>query len=282
MNGKDKKAIRTIAITSGKGGVGKTNVVANLAIAFRRFNKEVLVFDADLGLSNIDVLLALAPKYNIKHVLSGEKRLKDIVVTGPRGIKILPASSGVQDITNLDEFQRLRLLEEFDSYDENIDILLIDTPAGISTNVAFFCVASQEIIVVTSPEPTAITDAYALIKVLFTSYQEKDFKIIVNSVRSSGEALEVFKKLSLAAERFLHISLDYLGYISFDNSIQRAVMAQRAFIEMDPNSVSSRNLMEIASKLNDTKGEHIKGTLQFFLDNLLNKGEGRCPNIHSR
>ncbi|MBI4688379.1 MAG: MinD/ParA family protein [Nitrospirae bacterium] len=274
INSAGRKPVQTIAVASGKGGVGKTNVVANLAIAFRKMGKEVLVLDADLGLSNIDVLLDLAPRYNIRHVLNGERQMKDVIVKGPHGIKILPASSGVQEITSLDEFQRLRLLEQFDSYEDDIDILLIDTAAGISTNVAFFCIASQEIVIVTSPEPTAMTDAYALIKVLFTSYQEKKFKVLVNSVRSSDEAVRIFRKLSLAAERFLNISLDYLGYISLDNSIQKAVMAQKAFIEMYPDSVASKNLMDIALQLNNEKKDNIKGTLQFFLGNLLSrKGE---------
>ncbi len=270
--GPRKKLIKTITVTSGKGGVGKTNMVANLAIALRKLGKEVMILDADLGLSNIDVLLDLAPRYNIQHVLSGEKGLKDVIVEGPYGVKILPASSGVQEMTELDEFQRLRLLEEFDSYDGDIDVLLIDTGAGISTNVAFFCIASQEIIVVTSPEPTALTDAYALIKVLFTRYQEKDFRILVNSAKSSADAFEVFRRLSLAAERFLNISLDYLGYIPVDDSIQKAVRAQKAFIDIYPGSIASMSLLEIASKLNDDNRSRVKGTLQLFLGNLL-KGE---------
>ncbi|PJA56912.1 MAG: flagellar synthesis regulator FleN, partial [Rhodocyclales bacterium CG_4_9_14_3_um_filter_68_10] len=138
------KPIRTIAIASGKGGVGKTNVVANMAIALQKMGKKILILDADLGLSNVDILLHLAPRYNIQHVISGEKRLSDVIVEGPFGIKVLPASSGVQELTHLDAFQRMRLLEEFETYEEDIDILLIDTSAGISENVAFFCVASQE------------------------------------------------------------------------------------------------------------------------------------------
>src|SRR5512135_292569 len=246
---KEARMVRTITVTSGKGGVGKTNMVASLAVAFAQMGKKVMIFDADLGLSNIDVLLDLARRYNIQHVLSGEKGLKDVVVEGPCGIKILPASSGVQEMTELDEFQRMRLIEEFDVYDADIDVLLIDTGAGISANVAFFCVASQEIIVVTSPEPTSLTDAYALIKVLFTRYQEKDFKVLVNSAKSREEAIEVFRRLSVAAEKFLHISIDYLGYIPMDDSIQKAVRAQKAFIDVYPGSFASEQISAIASKL---------------------------------
>jgi len=266
--GQGMRNVKTIAVASGKGGVGKTNVVANLAIAMKRLGRDVMILDADLGLSNIDVLLHLAPRHNIQHVLSGEKTLRDIVVNGPHGIRILPASSGVQELTRLDEFQRLRILEEFSVFDNDADILLIDTAAGISENVAFFCIAAQEIVVVTSPEPTAITDAYALIKVLFTRYQEKGFNVLVNSARSSAEAMEVFRRLSLAAEKFLNVSLNYLGFIPFDESVPKAVMGQKAFIDIYPDSPASRRIMEIASKVLESR-TRVKGTLQFFIKDLL-------------
>lgn len=267
------KDVMTIAVASGKGGVGKTNVVANLAIAMRRLGRKPLIFDADLGLSNIDVLLHLAPRYNIQHLLKGEKSLKDIIIEGPEGILILPASSGVQELTRLDEFQRLRILEEFDSFDNDIDTLLIDTSAGISENVAFFCVAAQEIIVVTSPEPTAVTDAYALIKVLSSRYQERDFDILVNSVRSETEAMDVFKRLSIATERFLNISINYLGFIPLDYSVQRAVRSQKAFISAYPDCLASRQVMEIATHLIEAGKKRLKGSLQFFIGNLVSAGE---------
>ncbi len=269
-----KRDVMTIAVASGKGGVGKTNVVANLAIAFKRLGRKPLVFDADLGLSNIDVLLQLAPRYNIQHLLKGEKSLKDIIVQGPEGILILPASSGVQELTALNEFQRLKLLEEFDAFDHDIDTLLIDTSAGISENVAFFCIAAQEIIVVTSPEPTAITDAYALIKVLSTRYQERDFNILVNSVRSEVEAINVFKSLSTATGRFLNISINYLGFIPLDYAVQKAVRAQKAFISAFPDCLASKQITEIASILVETERKNgLKGGLQFFIGNLVSAGE---------
>jgi flagellar biosynthesis protein FlhG len=265
----ESKHIRTIAITSGKGGVGKTNLVANLAVAFRKLHKKVMIMDADLGLSNIDIIFNIAPKYNISHVINGDRDLKDIIVEGPHGIKILPASSGIQELTALDEFQRLRIIEEFDLLKDDIDILLIDTAAGISSNVAFFCTASQEIIVVTNPEPTAITDAYALIKVLFTRYQEKDFRLLVNSAKNSLEAFDVFKRLSIALERFLNISIDYLGYLPYDEAVKYSVRQQKPFIDIYPDGVISKNIMDIALKLIESPNINIKGTLQFFLGNLL-------------
>jgi len=268
-----RNVVRTIAIASGKGGVGKTNITANLAIALRRQNKDVLVFDADLGLSNIDVIFNLATRYNIKHLFSGEKSLRDLIVDGPEGIKILPASSGIQELTSLDEFQRLRLIEEFETFDDPVDFLLIDTSSGISSNVAFFCMAAQEIIIVTSPEPTAMTDAYALIKVLFTKYQEKEFKILVNSVKTEEEAQEVYRRLSKAAERFLSISLDYIGSIPYDRSVEKAVRRQMPLIKLYPDSRASQSLIEISRRLCDDTSGHIKGTIQFFFGGLL---RARC------
>jgi flagellar biosynthesis protein FlhG len=265
----ERKSVRTIAVASGKGGVGKTNITANLAIALRRQGKNVLVFDADLGLSNIDVILNLATRYNIKHLFRGEKSLRDLIVEGPEGIKVLPASSGIQELTSLDEFQRLRLLEEFEAYEDQIDYLLIDTSSGISANVAFFCMAAQDIIIVTSPEPTAMTDAYALMKVMFNKYQEKDFRILVNSVRDEEEAREVYGRLARAAERFLSISLDYIGFVPHDESVPLAVRQQKALIELYPDSAAAKSIIGLSKKLCMDSNDEIKGTLQFFFGGLL-------------
>jgi flagellar biosynthesis protein FlhG len=270
MKTAEKKVVRTIAVASGKGGVGKTNITANMAIALSQLNKNVLVLDADLGLSNIDVILNLVTKYNIQHLFNGEKTLKDLIVDGPQGIKVLPASSGIQELTTLDEFQRLRLIEEFESYDGDVDYLLIDTSSGISSNVAFFCMAAQDTIIVTSAEPTAMTDAYALIKVLFTKYQEKNFKVLVNNVKDETEATDVYRRLSTAAERFLSISLDYVGYVPHDSSVHKAVRQQKALIDAYPNSDASKSLMSISKRINNDNPQNIKGTLQFFLGGLLN------------
>ncbi len=271
-----KAKVKTLAVASGKGGVGKTNVVVNLAVAASKLGKKVIILDADLGLSNVDVLLQLAPRYNIQHVLSGEKSLADIMADGPHGIKILPASSGVQELTSLDEFQRLKIMEEFDAYTGNFDLLIIDTAAGISDNVAFFCVAAQETVIVTSPEPTALTDAYALIKVLFTRYQEREFSIMVNSVKSPEEAFEVFKRLVMVTGKFLNVSLNYLGYIPFDGSIRKAVRAQRPFIDMFPSSDAAMQVCGMAEKIMESSGK-VKGSLQFFLGNMISgSGPARC------
>src|SRR3972149_3890999 len=179
---------RVIAVSSGKGGVGKTNSVVNLAIAFSRLGKKVLLLDADLGLGNLDVLLGLAPRYNISHLLSGEKTIGEVLVEGPEGIMILPASSGVHELTNLGAEERIALASHLESLGEGFDILIIDTGAGISNNVLFFNSSAQEIVVVVTPEPTSITDAYALMKVMFQRHGERRFKLLVNTVKSTREA----------------------------------------------------------------------------------------------
>jgi flagellar biosynthesis protein FlhG len=263
-----KKCVKTIAVASGKGGVGKTNIASSLAIAMRRLGKNVVIVDADLGLSNITILLNKQAKYTIKHLLEGTVALKDILIDGQEGIKILPAGDGMQDLTHLDEFQRLRLLEAFDSYTDTIDVLLIDISAGISENVTFFCSAAQELIIVTTPEPTAWVDAYHLIKVLYTEYQENKFHVLVNAVKSEAEAREVFATLTNATDRFLSIGLNYLGYLPYDEDVKQAVRAQRAFIDLFPRKFISKCVAEIAVRLLD-QPDRVRGTLQFFIGNLL-------------
>ncbi len=270
-----RKHIKTIAVASGKGGVGKTNITANLAIAMSKLGRKVLVVDADLGLSNIHILFNLAPKYSVQDLLSGERSLKDVIVEGPHGIKLLPAGSGIQELTRLDEFQRLRLLEAFDEYENDIDVLLIDTAAGIAENVTFFCSAAQEIVIVTMPEPTAWLDAYHLIKVLNTEYQENRFHVLVNQAKSKKEADDAFLTLLTVSQKYLQISLDYLGYLPQENEVREAVRARAAFIDLYPKSFLSKSIREFAATLLNRE-ERVKGTLQFFIGNLLRQG----PKLH--
>ncbi len=265
---KSEKLVKTIAIASGKGGVGKTNIITNLGIALKKMGKEVLIFDADLGLSNIDVLLSLAPKYNIEHLIKGEKSLKEIIIEGPNGIKIIPAGNGVQELTNLNEFDRLKVLEQFDECTEKVDIMLIDTSAGISENVTFFCTAVQENIIVVTPEPTSITDAYALIKILHNKYREKDFNLVVNLAKNEDEAKEVYKRLSMVTEKFLQVDLHYLGFVRYDENVKKAVKMQDAFVNVFPNTNASKDIFDIANKILDSEVK-FKGSMQFFLRNVL-------------
>ena len=225
-----QKPVRVIAVSSGKGGVGKSNVVINLSVALDRLGLRALIMDADLGLANIDILLGLTPKYNMSHVLSGQKRLEEVLVDGPGRVKIMPASSGVQELTRLTDDQKLLFLELLDGLETDIDVLLIDTGAGISDTVLYFNLAAHERIIVVTPEPTSLTDAYALIKVLYSKHGERHFRILVNMAANESMGKFIFAKLSKVADHFLDgLSLDYLGTIPHDTSVTRSVLQQRAF-----------------------------------------------------
>ncbi|MBI2371821.1 MAG: MinD/ParA family protein [Deltaproteobacteria bacterium] len=257
---------RVIAVSSGKGGVGKTNVVANVACALARLGRRVLILDADLGLANLDVLLGLAPRFTLAHVIAGEKTIEEILVPGPAGVEILPAASGVQELAELQEPQRLALLRELDRLDGGrYDLLLIDTAAGISSNVLTFSAAAQEILVVASPEPTSITDAYALMKVLAAKHRERHFRLLVNSAADPREGKEVYRKLSLAVDRFLHVSLDYAGYVLHDEYVPQAVRQQRLVVELYPYARASRCFLALARQVADRPAPSApKGGLQIF------------------
>lgn len=242
---------KIISITSGKGGVGKTNIVANLGFTLSRFGKKVLIFDADLGLGNLDVLLGLTPQYNLSHVIRGEKRLSDIVIAGPGGMKILPAASGIQDLTALTATERHLVFSQLEEFIVKFDIMLIDTAAGISANVLYFNINSDEILVVATPEPTSITDAYAMMKVLSVRYGTAHFKLVVNAAANSSEADDVYRQLNLVTDRFLNISMEYYGCIVSDATIKKGVRQQKAVTEMAPLCKASRGFIQLARKIAD-------------------------------
>ena len=267
--------LRAIAVASGKGGVGKTNVVANLAVALRRRGKRVIVMDADLGLANLDTLLGLNPRATIRHVLRGECTIRDVLVEGPGGIQIVPAASGFEEMTQLTLEQRLLLLDQVDSLEGAFDVLLLDTGAGISPNVLFFAMAAQETMVVLTPEPTALTDAYALIKVLSSRYAEHDFGVLVNMARSEWEARKTFTHLTRVAERFLHVSLRYAGYVPYDPEVPEAVRRQQAVCDLAPAAPASRAFYDLAERLLAVPPAlRPKGGLQFFFRHLLAEDGG--------
>ena len=254
---------RVIAITSGKGGVGKTNISANFAYLFARMGKRILLLDADAGLANIDVILGITPKYNLHHVLSGEKKLSEAVVEGPGGVKILPASSGIPEMASLSKGQKFTLIEELDGLDEDFDFMLIDTAAGIADNVMYFNMVAGEIIVVASPEPTSLTDAYAVIKVLYQRFGTRQFALLVNMAKDSNEAGDVYKRLSNATNHFLDLPIEYLGYIPYDQNVTRAVKKQRLLAEAFPDSKAIKSMSKIVKALcrkepNDPENSTIK------------------------
>ncbi|MGD9058155.1 MAG: MinD/ParA family protein [Desulfobacterales bacterium] len=263
-------APRVIAVTSGKGGVGKTNIVANLGYAFTRLGKKVLILDADLGLGNLDVLLGLAPKYNLSHVLTGEKSINEIMVEGPGQLLILPAASGIQELTQLSKQQKVKILSELDEVIDGMDLLLIDTAAGISSNVMDFNVIAQEIIVVVSPEPTAITDAYALMKVLALKYAEKNCQVIVNLASSALQGREVFRQLNLVTERFLDMRIDYVGSVLFDANVTNGIKQQKLVSDLFPDTCASKCFQDLAHKIIAQPPTQIpKGDSHFFWHHLM-------------
>ncbi|WP_297056951.1 MinD/ParA family protein [Thermosulfurimonas sp.] len=242
--------MRVLAVSSGKGGVGKTNFVANLALALEKKGQHTLIFDADLGLANVDVLLGLAPKRDIRHVLSGECTLKDIVIRTKYGFEVIPASSGVLELTRLAPSEKLSLKEQFDEVSQGVDFFIFDLGAGISDNVLFFNLVAQERIVITTPEPTAMADAYALIKLLFVRHQVKRIYLLVNLIRDEQEGKTVYRQIAQVAERFLGpVGLTYLGAIRNDPSVPRAVRQQEPFLHLFPDSPASRDLLQICEKL---------------------------------
>ena len=263
---------RVVAVTSGKGGVGKTNIVGNLAIAFRRLGKRVLILDGDLGLANIDIILGLNPVYNIKHVINGEKDLAEVMVEGPENIFVIPGGSGLHELVNLTNGQKLNLLNEFDRLNEEFDIFLIDTGAGISSNVIYFNIAAQERIVVATCEPSSITDAYALMKVMFTQHGTRSFELLVNMVAHADEARSVFENLSNAIVHFLKdISLEYVGFIPKDDNFQKAVRQQCTVLQRYPESESSKGFSELARRLlANSANTPCDGNIKFFWRKLMN------------
>ncbi len=268
---------RVYAITSGKGGVGKTALTVNTAVSLARQGKSVLIIDADLGLANIDIVLGLTPRYNLNHFFSGEQELDAILIEGPSGVKILPAGSGIQSFIRLDSEHKMRLIDGLEQLNRHFDFVLIDTEAGISENVVYFNTAAQEILVVTTPEPTAITDAYALMKLLSTRYHEKRFNLVVNQIENDHDALDVYRKLTMVASRYLDISIDFLGSIPSDRQMGQAVRKQQPLVVFDPDSATSNAFAELAELLiNCQPSREPKGSVQFFWQNLLNfKGENQ-------
>ena len=265
---------KVISVTGGKGGVGKSNVTLGMAISMARQGKKVMVLDADLGLANVDVMLGIRPKRNLGHVLAGECELKDAIVEGPHGIKIIPATSGTQSMTELSHAQHIGLIRAFGSLEDEMDVLLIDTAAGISDMVVSFSRAAQDVVVVVCDEPTSITDAYALIKLLSKDHHVQRFKIVANMVRSYREGRELFAKLTLVTERFLNVSLELVACIPLDDKVRQAVKKQKIVVDAFPRSPAALAIGSLANKaLTWPIPNTPSGHLEFFVERLLNRTE---------
>jgi len=238
-----------LAVTSGKGGVGKTNIVTNLAIALARQGARVLVVDGDLGLANVDLLLGIAPQYDLQDAILGDRRLEDIVLEGPEGIRVVPASSGVEELANLDEYRTECLIRSLTSVEEDIDLILIDAPSGIGTHAVALSQAADEIIVVTTPEPTSFSDAYAMIKVLSQRPLKCTPALLVNQANSENEALEVSRRVQSVAKRFLNLEVPYWGFVLADESVPKSVVRQEPFLSTYPYSPASSCILRLARRV---------------------------------
>ncbi|MEQ8516421.1 MAG: MinD/ParA family protein [Chromatocurvus sp.] len=262
--------ISVIAVTSGKGGVGKTSVAVNLAVGLSRAGQSVLLFDADLGLANVDVALGLKPAFDISHVLSGERTLEQVLVPGPAGIRIVPATSGVARMASLNAQEQAGLVRAFSELPLAVDTLIVDTGAGIDPAVLTFTSACQEIIVVICDEPTSMTDAYALIKVLNRDYGVKRFQVLASMVENDLQGRQLFEKLCRVTDQFLDVHLGLLGAIPRDEYLRKAVRQQRAVLLEYPRSPSAQAFSGLAQRVRDTfRPQAAGGGLGFFVERLI-------------
>lgn len=267
------KPVRVIAVTSGKGGVGKSSVSVNLSLSMIQAGQRVMLMDADLGLANVDVLLGLQPVYNLSHVLSGECSLEQTLLEGPLGLQIVPASSGQKHMSELSTTENAGLIRAFSELNRQLDCLVVDTAAGIADSVVTFAQASQEVVVVVCNEPASLTDAYALIKVMSRDHGVSRFQVLANMTRSGAEGRELFTKLSRVAERFLDVTLNYAGNIPYDDWMRRSIQRQRAVVEAFPSSPSASAFRRLAARAQGwTVPQGARGNLEFFVERLVGGG----------
>jgi flagellar biosynthesis protein FlhG len=260
---------RAIAVTSGKGGVGKTNIAANLALALAQRKQRVLLLDADLGLANVDIAMGLLPRYNLMHVLQGEMTLEEIIVIGPLGVSVIASGSGIRELANMTDEARARLLNSLASLKTSYDFLIIDTSAGLGRNVLGFVLAADEILIVTTPEPTALLDAYSMIKVVLLENPQARIRLVVNMVRDSAEAREVSDKLTVLVHRFLGAAISPLGYVVRDSRVGDAVREQNPLLMLFPQSPAARCIQSIAVQLTDGRLGAARSDLKGFFSRVV-------------
>ena len=262
--------VRVIAVTGGKGGVGKTNVAVNLGMAMASSGKKVMLMDADLGLANIDIMLGLHPQANLHHVITGERTLEEIIIDGPGDLKIIPASSGVKDMAGLSPQIHAGLIRAFSELSQDVDVLIVDTAAGISDAVTSFIRAAQEVVVVVCDEPASITDAYAIIKLMRREHGVYRFRVLANMATSPQHGREIYTKIAKVTDRFLDVALDYMGYVPEDEYLRKAVKKQRAVFEAFPRSKSAQAFATLADKANSwPMPVSAAGHLEFFVERLI-------------
>lgn len=267
-----KKGTRIITIASGKGGVGKTNLSTNLAIAYAQIGKKVIVMDADLGLANVNVILNMIPQYNLYHVIRKQKKMSDIILDTNYGIKFIAGASGFSKIANLEEAERNNFIDELHSLSD-ADIIIIDTSAGVSKNVLAFVAAADDAVIITTPEPTAITDAYGIIKIIATEIDNLDIglKLIVNRAHSAAEGKQVADRMTSISGQFLNLKVDYLGFVYDDPVVSQAVLRQKPFLVMDPKSKAAICIRHIVGRMEKTEVPE-GGGIGGFIKKLFAKG----------
>ena len=258
--GQPGRQARIITVTSGKGGVGKTNLSVNMALAFARLGKKVVVMDADLGLANVNVMLKMIPKYNLYHVIKKQKTIREILVETEYGISIVAGASGFSQIANMNEDERRDFINELDTL-SNVDIIIIDTSAGVSSNVLDFIAAADDAVIITTPEPTAITDAYGIIKIIATEYDalNMELKLVVNRAKGVAEAKNVADRMINIAGQFLNLKVDYLGFIYDDQAVPQAVLRQKPFMVVDPKCKASQCVQHIVERMDKNKPRELGG-----------------------
>ena len=268
-----QRPVKVVAVASGKGGVGKTNVAANIAVALAMSNHSVMLLDADLSLANVDVLLGLQPRFNLSHVISGDIDLPSTIIDGPRGLRIVPAASGNFAMTDLSSKAHGAIINAFDELTNQPDVLVVDRAAGISDNVARYVQAAQEAIVVLCDEPSSLTDAYALIKVFSRDYGISRFQIVTNQTRNRFDGQQLFTKIARVTDQYLDVVLRHLGNVPYDNYLRRSVQEQRAVVDAYPRSDAGRAFLDIARKVELLPVRNDRsGGLQFFFERLLQAG----------
>ncbi len=266
-----RNVARVITVTSGKGGVGKSGIAVNLAIRLSKMKKRVIIFDADFGLANIEIMLGIRPMYNLADLMFRGKALKDIITEGPENIGFISGGSGIQELSRLNREQIVYLTQRLVQLDELADVIIIDTGAGIADSVLEFVAASSEVLLVATPEPTSITDAYALLKTLNRksefSIENTKINMIANRINSENEGKELYDKLSIVVDKFLNIPLQYMGGIMQDNNVSKAIMKQKPFTLLYPTSPASKAIYTMADKLMGDSAEtklEKKGIAQLF------------------
>jgi flagellar biosynthesis protein FlhG len=264
------KPLRIISVTGGKGGIGKTTLSVNLAVAFAKLKKKVLLFDADLGLANVDVMLGLHPLKTLHDVFSGECDLADVCIRGPHDIKIIPSASGIQKMADLSTVQSVELIRSFSSMTDNIDVMIIDLASGISSQVMDFTHAAQDIIVTICNDPASLMDGYAVIKILHQKYARSRFGIVVNKVKSPAEGYQVFSKFQDVAAKFINISLHYLGHVPQDDCVSMAARERVAIVDKFPQAAAAIAIQNLCQGIHHWRDESsIVGGIQFFFDRLV-------------